>query len=149
MSASLPVNRVVLTGQVVDEPIVHYLAPGYPEVTLRLMTCEALPTHGGTQVEERKLWHSLVARGAVGIQIEQAVHAGSQLAVAGRLDYHRETDRHGQTKTVTLILVEQIQLLDSGGHSPQAPPVPYSTPPASRFQAERYTPTTEEEDPLC
>lgn len=149
MPSPLPINRIILTGQVVDEPTIHYLAPDYPEVRLRLLTCEELPTHGGAQRQERRLWHSLVARGKVGIQIEQAVRSGSLLSVVGRLDYHRETDRLGQSKTTTLILVEQIQLHGDAGASPEPAP---SAEPAStaspRFDASRYT-ADEEADPLC
>lgn len=148
MPSSLPINRVLLTGQVEDEPIVHYLAPNYPEVRLRLVTVEELPIHGGKQTQERRLWHSLVARGPVGMQLEQSVHAGSRLSISGRLDYHRETDRFGQSKTTTEILVEQIQLHSTEGRSPAPPPSASEPPPSSRFDAGRYAPS-EEEDPLC
>lgn len=148
MPPTFPVNRVLLTGQVVDEPTVHYLAPDYPEVRLRLVTVEELPTHGGQQSQERRLWHSLVARGAVGIQIERTVRAGSLLSISGRLDYHRETDRFGQSKLVTEILVEQLQLHSPEGSATEPKPATTAPPPAPRFDAGRYAPS-EEEDPLC
>lgn len=147
--SSLPINRIILSGEVVDEPLIHYLAPGYPEVRLRLLTREELPIFGGKETQERQLWHALVARGAVGVQIEQAVHTGTHLSVVGRIDYHRETDRHGQTKLTTEILVEQIQLHQPApAHASPPPSAPAPRSDAPRFDAGRYA-STETEDPLA
>lgn len=146
MANSYPINRIILTGEVVEDPIVHYLAPAYPEVRLRLRTQEELPIHGGTQSQLRQLFHSLVARGHVGIQIERSVRLGTLLSVIGRIDYHRETDRHGQTKVVTEIIVEQIQLHRSSVQEDK-PHTPEKSDEAPRFDPKRYTPA-EEEDPL-
>ena len=35
-----PTNQVILTGELTEEPSVHYLAPDFPEVRLRLKTEE-------------------------------------------------------------------------------------------------------------
>ena len=146
MANSYPINRIILTGEVVEDPIVHYLAPAYPEVRLRLRTQQELPIYGGTQSQLRQLFHSLVARGHVGIQIERSVRLGTLLSVIGRIDYHRETDRQGQTKAVTEIIVEQIQLhrsfvQEDKSHTPE------KSDETPLFDPKRYTPA-EEEDPL-
>ncbi len=146
MASPYPINRIILTGEVVEDPIVHYLAPAYPEVRLRLRTQEQLPIHGGTQSQLRQLFHSLVARGHVGIQIERSVRLGTLLSVIGRIDYHRETDRHGQTKAVTEIIVEQIQLHRCSIQEDK-PHTPEKSDETPLFDRKRYTPT-EEEDPL-
>ena len=146
MANSYPINRIVLTGEVVEDPIVHYLAPAYPEVRLRLRTQEELPIHRGTQSQLRQLFHSLVARGHVGIQIERSVRLGTLLSVIGRIDYHRETDRQGQTKAVTEIIVEQIQLHASSTQGDK-PSSQETSLKATLFDPKRYTPK-EEEDPL-
>lgn len=146
MANSYPINRIILTGEVVEDPIVHYLAPAYPEVRLRLRTQEELPIHGGTQSQLRKLFHSLVARGHVGIQIERSVRLGTLLSVIGRIDYHRETDRHGQTKVVTEIIVEQIQLHRSSIQEDK-PHTSEKSDETPLFDPKRYIPA-EEEDPL-
>ncbi len=146
MASPYPINRIILTGEVVEDPIVHYLAPAYPEVRLRLRTQEELPIHGGTQSQLRQLFHSLVARGHVGIQIERSVRLGTLLSVIGRIDYHRETDRHGQTKVVTEIIVEQIQLHASSTQGDK-PSSQKTSLKATLFDPKRYIPA-EEEDPL-
>ena len=146
MANSYPINRIILTGEVVEDPIVHYLAPAYPEVRLRLRTQEELPIHGGTQSQLRQLFHSLVARGHVGIQIERSVRLSTLLSVIGRIDYHRETDRQGQTKVVTEIIVEQIQLHRSSIQEDK-PHTSEKSDETPLFDPKRYTPK-EEEDPL-
>lgn len=146
MASPYPINRIILTGEVVEDPVVHYLAPAYPEVRLRLRTQEELPIHGGTQSQLRQLFHSLVARGHVGMQIERSVRLGTLLSVIGRIDYHRETDRHGQTKVVTEIIVEQIQLHRSSIQKDK-PHTPEKSDETPLFDPKRYIPA-EEEDPL-
>lgn len=146
MASPYPINRIILTGEVVEDPIVHYLAPAYPEVRLRLRTQEELPIHGGTQSQLRQLFHSLVARGHTGIQIERSVRLGTLLSVIGRIDYHRETDRHSQTKVVTEIIVEQIQLHRSSIQEDK-PHTPEKSDEIPLFDPKRYIPA-EEEDPL-
>ena len=146
MASPYPINRIILTGEVVEDPIVHYLAPAYPEVRLRLRTQEELPIHGGTQSQLRQLFHSLVARGHVGIQIERSIRLGTLLSVIGRIDYHRETDRHSQTKVVTEIIVEQIQLHRSSIQEDK-PHTPEKSDEIPLFDPKRYIPA-EEEDPL-
>ncbi len=146
MASPYPINRIILTGEVVEDPVVHYLAPAYPEVRLRLRTQEELPIHGGTQSQLRQLFHSLVARGHVGMQIERSVRLGILLSVIGRIDYHRETDRHGQTKVVTEIIVEQIQLHRSSIQEDK-PHTSEKSDETPLFDPKRYIPA-EEEDPL-
>ena len=40
-----PTNQVILTGEVTEEPTIHYLAPDFPEVHLRLKTEEQARIH--------------------------------------------------------------------------------------------------------
>ena len=42
-----PTNQVILTGEVTEEPTIHYLAPDFPEVHLRLKSEEQVTGREG------------------------------------------------------------------------------------------------------
>ena len=122
-SSPTPINQVILTGVVTDSPRVHYLAPGYPEVRLRLETREQITQREGGQLYEQRAWHRVVLRGAPGTSLQQHSAMADTIAVAGRLEYGPETDTSGssQPNPVTVCHIVQLQ------HRPAVP----TTPPAT------------------
>lgn len=138
-----PTNQVILTGEVTEEPTIHYLAPDFPEVHLRLKTEEQVTGREGGKSYTQRLWHRIVARGSTGMLLEQA-HEGSILSIAGRIEYVREVDRAGTSTLITEIVATHAQIHQqaSRGSTPTA-----STPASPTFDATAYSPT-EDEDPL-
>ena len=138
-----PTNQVILTGEVTEEPTIHYLAPDFPEVHLRLKTEEQVSGREGGKSYTQRLWHRIVARGSTGILLEQA-HEGSILSIAGRIEYVREVDRSGTSSLVTEIVATHARIHQqaSRGATPTA-----STPAFPTFDATAYPPT-EDEGPL-
>ena len=138
-----PTNQVILTGEVTEEPTIHYLAPDFPEVHLRLKTEEQITGREGGKSYTQRLWHRIVARGSTGMLLEQA-HEGSILSIAGRIEYVREVDRAGTSTLVTEIVATHARIHQqaSRGATPTA-----STPASPTFDATAYPPT-EDEDPL-
>lgn len=143
---SPPINQVILTGIVTATPQVHYLAPAYPEVRLRLETTERITQREGGRLYEQRAWHRIVLRGAPGIYVEQEVQAGDRIAVAGRLEYGRETDKSGFSQAYTEIVCQHVRLLERGVVQPTAAhSSPTATAPSLDLSA--HSPT-EDEDPL-
>ena len=138
-----PTNQVILTGEVTEEPTIHYLAPDFPEVHLRLTTVELVSGREGGKSYTQRLWHRIVARGSTGMLLEQA-HERSILSIAGRIEYVREVDRSGTSTLVTEIVATHARIHQqaSRGTTPMA-----STPASPTFDATAYPPT-EDEDPL-
>ena len=138
-----PTNQVILTGEVTEEPTIHYLAPDFPEVHLRLKTEEQVTGREGGKSYTQRLWHRIIARGSTGMLLEQ-VHEGSILSIAGRIEYVREVDRAGTSTLVTEIVATHARIHQqaSRGATPTA-----STPASPTFDATAYPPT-EDEDPL-
>ena len=138
-----PTNQVILTGEVTEEPTIHYLAPDFPEVHLRLKTEEQVSGREGGKSYTQRLWHRIVARGSTGMLLEQA-HEGSILSIAGRIEYAREVDRSGTSTLVTEIVATHARIHQqaSRGIAPTT-----STPASPTFDATAYPPT-EDEDPL-
>ena len=61
-----PTNQVILTGELTEEPSVHYLAPDFPEVRLRLKTEEEVTGREGGRPYLQRLYHRIIARGQAG-----------------------------------------------------------------------------------
>ena len=61
-----PTNQVILTGELAEEPSVHYLAPDFPEVRLRLKTEEEVTGREGGRPYLQRLYHRIIARGKQG-----------------------------------------------------------------------------------
>ena len=142
MSALPPTNQVILTGELTEEPSVHYLAPDFPEVRLRLKTEEEVTGREGGRPYRQRLFHRVIARGQVGMAVEH-LHEGSHLSILGRIEYAREADREGRVTTNTEIIALRVRI-----HQQTAAPSPTASPSAPHpFDAHRYKPT-EGEDPL-
>ena len=62
-----PTNQVILTGELTEEPSVHYLAPDFPEVRLRLKTEEEVTGREGGRPYLQRLYHRIMRAGQAGI----------------------------------------------------------------------------------
>ena len=81
-------NKVMLIGNVGQEPDVHYYGADQARAEVRLATTERgykLPN--GTEVPARTDWHTLLFFGNLAKTVEHYVHKGDKLYVEGRLRY--------------------------------------------------------------
>ena len=124
-------NKVMLIGNVGQEPDVHYYGADQARAEVRLATTERgykLPN--GTEVPARTDWHTLLFFGNLAKTEEHYVHKGDKLYVEGRLRYSVYNDKLGQRRNVTEILVASMEML-----SPR-PQQPATTPAARPSQPE-------------
>ena len=82
----MSVNKVILIGNVGQDPKVTYFDGGACVAQLRLATTERGYTlQNGTQVPDRTEWHNLVFRNRLGEIVDKFVHKGDKLYVEGRI----------------------------------------------------------------
>lgn len=108
----MSVNKVILLGNVGQEPDVRYLEGGVATATISLATTSpgyTLP--GGTQVPEQTEWHSILLWRRLAEIVERYVHKGDKLYVEGKLRTRSYTDKQGRTRYVTEVWAENIELL--------------------------------------
>lgn len=104
-------NKVMLIGNVGGEPEVRYYEPDQAVAQVRLATTERGYTlQNGTRVPDHTDWHNLVFYRKLAKIVEQYVHKGDKLYVEGRLRYRSYDDKSGQRRTVTEILVENMEM---------------------------------------
>lgn len=119
---SKSVNKVILVGNVGQDPDIRYTAAGKAVAKLSLATNERFKNRSG-EWEERTEWHSVVAWQRLAEIVGEYVGKGSRVYIEGRLQTSRWEDRQsGETKYRTEIVAREIVLLgskqgDNGEHS--------------------------------
>lgn len=123
------INKVILVGNLGQDPEMKYTASGTAVCNIRLATNESYKDASGEWVE-RTEWHSLVAWSRLAEICNEYLKKGSQAYFEGKLQTRSYEDKSGVKKYTTEINVSEMMLLDSRGESgvvksalakPQAP----------------------------
>ena len=105
-------NKVMLIGNVGQEPDVRYFEQDQAVAQVRLATTERGYTlQNGTQVPEHTDWHTLVFYRQLAKGVERYVHKGDKLYVEGRLRYRVYDTQKGERRYVTEIYVDNMEML--------------------------------------
>ena len=140
MSRSL--NKVMLIGNVGNDPDVRTTSSGTPIANMSLATTRKWKDGSGEQREKTE-WHRLTVWGKLVDVVERYVKKGDRLYVEGRIEYS-ESESDGQKKYWTDVNVFEMVMLGSpgaggqggggrgggfqGDSSPAADPPPISEP---------------------
>lgn len=115
------VNKVILVGNLGNDPEVRYGQNGNPVANFSLATSETWADKQTGQKQERTEWHRCVVFGKLAGIVEQYVRKGSKLYCEGQLRTRKWQDNSGQDRYTTEIVVDQMQMLnkvdDSGQQS--------------------------------
>ena len=110
---SKSVNKVILIGNIGQDPDIRYTAGGKAVARLSLATNERYRNRSG-EWEERTEWHSVVAWQRLAEIIGEYAGKGSRVYIEGRLQTSSWEDRQsGETKYRTEIVAREIVLLGS------------------------------------
>ena len=114
------INKVILVGNVGQEPKVTYYEGGSCVAQLSLATTEKGYTlQSGIQVPDRTEWHNLIIRNRLGEVVEKYVHKGDKLYVEGKIRTRSYDDQAGAKRYVTEIFVDVMEMLSPKPVSPQ------------------------------
>jgi single-strand DNA-binding protein len=114
MSRSL--NKVMLIGNVGNDPDVRTTAGGTRFAKLSLATNRTFKDRNGQQ-QEKTEWHRLTFWDKMAEVIERFVKKGDRLYVEGRLEYSTTKDDNGQERYWTDIVNEMVMLSGGGGEA--------------------------------
>lgn len=129
-------NKVFLKGNVGQGPKITNFENGGKVAQFTLATTErARKTSDGREIPEETTWHNIVVRrsGLAGV-CEQFVKKGTPLLIVGRISNRSYTDNSGQTRYVTEIIVEDMELLGGQKHEAAPAPEPEYTPRAGGYR---------------
>lgn len=118
MSRSL--NKVMLIGNVGNDPEVRATNNGARVATLNLATTRTWNGQGGDRQEKTEwhrcvLWNARASGGGLADVVEKYVRKGDRLYIEGSIEYRQWQDREGQTRYTTEIRVREMVMLGSRG----------------------------------
>ncbi|MDR5894200.1 single-stranded DNA-binding protein [Halomonas mongoliensis] len=121
------VNKVILIGNLGQDPEVRFMPSGAPVANLRLATTDTWMDKQSGQRQERTEWHNVVMFNKLAEIAQQYLKKGSKVYVEGRLQTRKWQGQDGQDRYTTEIVVNDMQMLDSrgggdfqgGGQAPQ------------------------------
>jgi len=107
------VNKVILVGNVGQDPEVKYTASGVPVAKVSLATNERFKDKND-QWQDRTEWHNVLAWQRLAEIVGEYVHKGSKIYVEGKLQTSSWQDRqNGEKRYRTEIVAREIVLLGS------------------------------------
>ncbi len=102
-------NKVMLIGNVGQDPEVKQLDGGDHVATLSIATTERWKNKKGEKQEETQ-WHRCVAWRKTAEIIGEYVKKGDRIYVEGKL-VHRSYDKDGETKYITEIVIRDMKMM--------------------------------------
>ena len=106
------VNKVMLVGNVGNDPEVRYTNDSLAIVNLSLATSEVWKDKLGNK-QEKTEWHRVVMFGKSAEIVRDYVKKGSKLFVEGSLRTRKWEDKNGVERYTTEIVSNDFQMLDS------------------------------------
>jgi single-strand DNA-binding protein len=108
--ATRGVNKVILVGNLGNDPEVKYMPNGNAVANVSLATSESWKDQQGNP-QERTEWHRLTFYRRLAEVVGEYLGKGSQIYVEGKLQTRKWTDQQGQDRYTTEIIVDQMQML--------------------------------------
>lgn len=109
--ASRGVNKVILVGNVGQDPETRYMPNGGAVTNLSLATSEAWKDKNTGEQQERTEWHRIVFYQRLAEIVAEYVKKGSKLYVEGSLRT-RSWEQDGVKRYATEIIASEMQMLD-------------------------------------
>jgi len=105
----MSLNRVMVIGNLGQDPEIRYTPNGLPLVNLSVATDEPYVDKEGKR-QERVEWHRVVVIGKLALTCNEYLKKGRQVFVEGRLRT-REWENNGATGRRTEIVANRVQFL--------------------------------------
>ena len=112
------VNKVILVGNLGQDPEVKYTAGGAAVTTLSLATSESWKDKDSGQDQERTEWHRVVLWRRLAEIAGEYLKKGSKVYIEGQLQT-RKWEQDGQTRYTTEVIGRDMRFLDSRGGGSQ------------------------------
>ena len=108
------INKVILVGNLGNDPEVKYTAGGMAICTLSLATTSVRKDKEGQQIEKTE-WHRVKLFGKLGEIAGEYLKKGRQVYIEGSIRYDKFTGQDGVEKFFTDIVADEMQMLGGGG----------------------------------
>lgn len=109
------INKVILVGNVGQQPDVRYTQSGSAVCNFSLATTDSWKSKETGQLEQRTEWHRVVAFARLADIVKDYLSKGSKVYLEGSLRTRKWTDNNGQDRYTTEIVADQLVMLDRKG----------------------------------
>ncbi len=108
-------NRVLLIGNLGQDPELRFTQGGQAILRLRLATSESYVPKGSSERQTRTEWHSVTVWGNRAEALHKILAKGRTVGIEGRLQHRSWEDQAGQKRTSTEVVASNVLLLGGGG----------------------------------
>ncbi len=112
--ASRGVNKVILVGNVGNDPEFRVMPNGNGVANVSLATSETWKDKNTGDQQEKTEWHRVIFFNRLAEIVEQYVKKGTKLYIEGRLQT-RSWEQDGVKRYTTEVVASEMQMLDSRG----------------------------------
>src|SRR5690606_33753557 len=109
------INKVILIGNVGQDPEVKYMPSGGAVTNISLATSETWKDKNTGQPQERTEWHRVVFFNRLGEIAGEYLRKGSKVYVEGSLRTRKWQAQDGTDRYTTEIVASEMQMLDGRG----------------------------------
>lgn len=113
--ASRGVNKVILVGNIGQDPEIRYMPNGNPVANLTLATSETWKDKQSGEAREQTEWHKIVLFNRLAEIAGEYVKKGSKVYMEGSIKTRKWQDQQGQDRYTTEIVGSEMQMLDRKG----------------------------------
>jgi single-strand DNA-binding protein len=120
--SSSGINKVILIGNLGQDPDIRYMQSGDPVANISIATSESWKDKTTGEPREKTEWHRVVFFGKLAEIVGKYLKKGSKVYVEGKLQTKKWTDKEGSDRYTTEVVVDQrgtMQMLDSRGAGTQ------------------------------
>ena len=109
------INKVILVGNLGQDPDTKAMPSGMTVCNLRIATSESWKDKQSGEMKEQTEWHSVAMFGRLAEIAGEYLKKGSQVYIEGRLRTRKWQDKQGNDRYTTEIVANEMQMLGSGG----------------------------------
>ena len=149
--ASRGVNKVILVGNLGQDPEIRYMPTGGAVANLTVATSESWRDKATGENKEVTEWHRVVLFGKLAEVAGEYLRKGSQVYIEGQLRTRKWQDNSGQDRYTTEIIVNvggTLQMLGGKQESNQGNRPQQNQQPRPQQQAGQSTPSASNEPPM-
>lgn len=131
--ASRGVNKVILVGNLGQDPDVKYMPNGDAVVNVTLATSDTWKDKASGENREKTEWHRIVMFRRLGEIAAEYLKKGSKVYIEGKLQTRKWQAQDGSDRYTTEIVANEMQMLDSrGGQDSSGGGAAYAPRPAAK-----------------
>ena len=140
------VNKVIICGNLGQDPEVRYMPNGNAVANISVATSESWNDKATQEQKEETEWHRCVCYGKLAEIIGEYLKKGSKIYLEGKLKTRKWKDQQNVDRYTTEIVFDEMQMIDgkqqgvSPSPAPQQPQRPAQQPQNNGYAAARNAP---------